>query len=94
MKAYRLSAWPDLDGPYQRIGYRRMVSDMSQRCMTLAQLAAVSGHPRHEVRSFLQMLEARGCLSHRDHAQEDSLFDSLRPLGGWLRRALTAEQRR
>ena len=49
MKEYRLSAWPDLDASHERMAYRRMLSDMSQRHVTLAQLCARSGLPRHEV---------------------------------------------
>jgi hypothetical protein len=88
MKEYRLAAWPDLAAPYHRTAYRRMLSDMSQRYASCAQLAARSGLGRHEVRRFIEMLEAHGLLSQRDGAEADSLFGSLRPFGGWLRRAL------
>jgi hypothetical protein len=91
MKAYRLSAWPDLDAAHRRIGYRRMMSDMSQRFVTLEQLATSSGLSRHEVREFIRLLDGKGILSSQDHAAPDSLFGSLRPLGGWLRRALGPE---
>jgi hypothetical protein len=90
MKEYRLAAWPQLRPPFDKIAYRRMLSDMSHRHMTLAQLVDCSGIRRHEVRSFIDMLEARGLVSHREAASPDSLFGSLRPLGGWLRRALAA----
>ena len=58
--------------------------------MTVAQLAECSGIRRHEVRVFLEMLDGRELISEREALVPDSLFDSLRPLGGWLRRALTA----
>ncbi len=90
MKEYRLVAWPQLRAPFDRIAYRRMLSDMSHRHMSLTQLVECSGVRRHEVRSFLDMLEARNLLAERDSAAVDSLFGSLRPLGGWLRRALAA----
>jgi hypothetical protein len=90
MKEYRLVAWPQLRPPFDRIAYRRMLSDMSHRHMTLAQLAECSGIRRHEVRAFLDMLEARELIAARDALVPDSLFGSLRPLGGWLRRAWTA----
>jgi len=90
MKEYRLAAWPQLRAPFDKIAYRRMLSDMSHRHMTLAQLAECSGIRRHEVRSFIDMLEARGLIAQREATSPDSLFGSLRPLGGWLRRALAA----
>ena len=88
MKEYRLAAWPQLRAPFDRIAYRRMLTDMSHRHVSLAQLSESSGIRRHEVRSFLEMLDARGLIAQRDVADPDSLFGSLRPLGGWLRRAL------
>ncbi|WP_235580490.1 hypothetical protein [Rhizobacter sp. Root404] len=60
--------------------------------MTLAQLAECSGIRRHEVRAFLEMLEGRDLIATREALVPDSLFGSLRPLGGWLRRALAATQ--
>ena len=90
MKEYRLAAWPDLAAPYHRTAYRRLLSDMSHRHVSLAQLAATSGLARHEVRQFIEMLESHGLIAQREAAPADSLFGSLRPLGGWLRRALAA----
>lgn len=88
MKEYRLAAWPDLAAPYHRTAYRRMLSDMSHRYVSLAKLAAMSGLGRTEVRQFVEMLDGHGLISQREGVQADSLFGSLRPLGGWLRRAL------
>lgn len=90
MKEYRLAAWPQLRHPFDKIAYRRMLSDMSHRFMTLPQLVECSGIRRQQVRSFLEMLEARGLIAEREAEPVDSLFGSLRPLGGWIRRALTA----
>lgn len=90
MKEYRLVAWPQLRAPFDRIAYRRMLSDMSHRHMTLAQLVECSGIRRHEVRTFIDMLESRQLIATREAPIADSLFGSLRPLGGWLRRALAA----
>lgn len=89
MKEYRLAAWPQLRAPFDRIAYRRMLSDMSHRHMTLAQLVEASGVRRQEVRVFIEMLDAKGLIAERDVSAPDSLFGSLRPLGGWLRRALS-----
>jgi hypothetical protein len=88
MKEYRLAAWPDLAAPYHRIAYRRMLSDMSHRYVSIARLVATTGLGRNEVRNFIQMLEGHGLLWEREGAEADSLFGSLRPLGGWIRRAL------
>jgi hypothetical protein len=92
MKEYRLAAWPELAPPYHRTAYRRMLSDMSHRFVTLPQLSETSGLKRQEVRAFMSMLEARGLLVEREGVVEpESLFGSLRPLGGWLRRAISSE---
>jgi hypothetical protein len=88
MKEYRLTGWPDLAAPYHRTAYRRMLSDMSHRYVSQAQLAARSGLGRNDVRLFIEMLETHGLLAQREAAETDSLFGSLRPLGGWLRRAV------
>jgi hypothetical protein len=88
MKEYRLAAWAELPAPYHRTAYRRMLSDMSNRYMSAPQLAAASGLRRPEVQQFLDMLDGRGLLVDRDLFAPDSMFDSLRPLGGWLRKAL------
>lgn len=65
-----------------------MLNDMSHRHLTIAQLIDCSGARRHQVRSFLEMLDAEGLIDERDVEAPDSLFGSLRPLGGWLRRTL------
>jgi len=88
MKEYRLSAWPDLDPSYERTAYRRMLSDMSQRHVTLAQLSVRSGLARHEVIEFVGMLVGRGLVIQREAPRKDLLSATLRPLGGWLRRAI------
>jgi hypothetical protein len=90
MKEYRLLAWAELPAPYHRMAYRRMLTDLSHRYMTLAQLVSASGLKRQEVREFLDMLEGRDLLIDRELFASDSVFDSLRPLGGWIRKALTA----
>ena len=64
-----------------------MLSDMSHRHVTLVQLVESSGMRRQEVRVFIEMLDSKGLIAERDVANRDSLFGSLRPLGGWLRRA-------
>ena len=88
MKEYRLIAWADLPAPYHRTAYRRMLTDLSHRHMSMAQLVACSGIRRQEVKQFLDMLDAQGLLNEREVVVADSVFDSLRPLGGWIRKAL------
>ena len=93
MKQYKLAAWPDLPATFHRTSYRRMLSDMSHRYVTVQQLMASSGSTRMEVRLFLQTLAERGLLREREViGEDDSLFGSLLPLG-WIRRALTGQER-
>jgi hypothetical protein len=86
MKEYKLCAWPDLPPTFHRTSYRRMLSDMSHRYLTVQQLMATSGATRLEVRLFLQMLAERGLVAERE--AERSTFAGF---GGWLRRALQGE---
>jgi hypothetical protein len=88
MKEFKLTAWPELPAPYQRIAYRRMLSDMSHRFVTAQQLCESSGASKLEVRVFLQMLSERGLLHERDHEESSGL---LGPLGGWIRRTFNGE---
>ena len=91
MKEFKLTAWPELPAPYHRTVYRRMLSDMSHRYMSVQQLVLASGASRLDVRLFLQMLGERGMLRERE-GEPDSIFDSLRPIGDWFRRALTGAE--
>lgn len=91
MKEYRLAAWPQLRAPFDRIAHRRILSNMSHRYLSLAQMVDDSGLRRQDVRAFLEMLVTQGLVSQREATTvPDSLFGSLRPLGGWLRRAWSA----
>jgi DNA-binding IclR family transcriptional regulator len=87
MKEFKLSAWPDLPAPYQRMTYRRMLSEMSLRYVSVPQLITSSGASRTEARTLLQLLAERGLLDERD-APRGSLRAALRPLAAWLRRAI------
>ena len=87
MKEYKLAAWPELSAPYHRTVFRRMLSDMSHRYMTLGALVLSSGASKLEVRNFLQMLDEKGLLLERE-TEADSFLDSLRPVGEWVRRTL------
>jgi len=92
MKEYRLAAWPELAPPYHRTGYRRILSDMSQRFVSVSQLVQRSSLKRQEVRTFLVLLASHGVLIEREGAEPVSLFGSLRPLGAWIRRNTTTTQ--
>jgi hypothetical protein len=86
MKQYRLLAWPELHPEHNRIAYRRLLSDMSQRHVTIAQMADTSGLRRNAVRDFVDSLITKGVVEVRDAEAPDSFFGSLKPLGGWIRR--------
>ncbi len=87
MKEYRLLAWPDLKGDYARIAYRRALSEMSQRYLSLAKLVEISGLKKGEARALIDMLDGKAVIAERDTSAPDSFFDSISPLG-WLRRAM------
>jgi hypothetical protein len=91
MKQYRLAAWPQLRPAFDKIAYRRMLSAMSLRHVSVAQLVEASGLRRQEVQQFLDTLAAERLLSERGADEPDSLFG---PLGGWLRRAFDPHARR
>ena len=86
VKEYRLAAWPHLYPPFDRIAHRRMLTDMSHRHVSMAQLTTASGMRPHEVREFLSMLESRGLVTQREASIAEPLPGPLRPLGDWLRR--------
>lgn len=88
MKEYRLRSWPELAAPFTGTAYRRMLSDMSHRYMSMAQLMTSGGVRRQEVRQFLDSLHSRGLLTERELFVSDTLLDSVRPLGDWIRRKL------
>ena len=89
MKEYRLTSWPELAPPYHSTAYRRIVSDLSSRFLSLTQLTERSGLKRSKVRKFVEMLDARHLLMARESLTPEAQFWSLRPLSGWLKRALS-----
>ena len=86
MKEYRLTSWPELAAPFQGSAYRRMLSDMSHRYVSMSQLMSSSGVRRQDVRQFLDSLDSRGLLVEWELFVSDTLLDSVRPLGDWIRR--------
>ena len=91
MKEFKLASWPDLPAPYHRTVYRRMLSDMSHRYLSMPQLSVSSGATKLEVRTFVQMLSERGLLRERE-GEQDAFLDSLRPIGEWIRRTITGSE--
>jgi hypothetical protein len=80
MKHYKLSAWPDLPVAYRRTAYHRVLHEMSQRYMTLPQLAQASGLTPANVSTFLGVLADHGALIERGRDDPDSLFGTLQTL--------------
>ena len=91
MKEFKLAAWPDLPPPYHRTVFRRMLSDMSHRYMSVPQLTLSSGATKLEVRMFMQMLNERGLLRERE-GESESIFDSLRPISDWFKRTVQGDE--
>ena len=91
MKLFKLTAWPELQAPYHRTAYRRMLCDMSHRFVSLQHLVSVSGLGKFEVRQFIDMLDGNGLICERQDREPDSIFDSLKPIGAWIFNALTTE---
>lgn len=93
MKQYKLAAWPEVPATYHRTVYRRMLSDMSHRYMSISALVLSSGASKIEVRQFLQTLDDMGVLVDREE-DSDSFFDTtIRPVGDWLRTVFGADQK-
>jgi hypothetical protein len=89
-KEYRLASWPELSPAHHLTAYRRMLGEMSQRYMSMAQLVESSGLRRPEVKHFLDTLEASGKLMAREACAVTAKaprMGSLRLVGAWLRRA-------
>jgi hypothetical protein len=93
MKQYKLAAWPEMPAQYHRTVYRRMLSDMSHRYMSVSSLVLSSGASRVEVRQFLNSLDDMGVLVDREE-ESDSFFDTtIRPVGDWLKTVFGADQK-
>jgi hypothetical protein len=90
MKHFKLSGWPDLPPAYRRTAYRRVLHEMSQRFMTLAQLSHASGLGTPQLNAFLGVLSEHGVLIERGEAEPDSLFGALQTL---VRRRQPAQHR-
>lgn len=68
MKEYKLLSWPDLPSEFRRTGYRRLLSELSQRHVGESTLMRRDGLRPAEVRALLQFLSQRDLLDVREAA--------------------------
>lgn len=94
MKEYRLVSLPDLGSSFDKIAFRRILSDLSHRHLSFSELVRSSGLRRQEVRRLLDALDALALLESRecetDFSAPASLWDSLLETPERLRRALNS----
>jgi hypothetical protein len=87
MKEYKLSGWPELPATFQRTAYQRMLHQMSQGYVPMAQLVRISGLGRDAVRQFLRLLGSHGVLEERTQPSAPrAVLVATRGLA-WLKRA-------
>ena len=85
MKQYKLNAWPELPPRLQRTASRRALSELSQRFVSVKDLARSSGASTREVDELVRWLSDQGLLMSRDAPQSvKSAVVGGRRDGGWL----------
>ncbi len=93
MKEYKLVSLPHRIHSFDRIVFRRILSDLSHRHLTFAELVTSSGLKRQEVRKFLLALQSHGLLEERDceldFSSPPAFWGWLLQAPSWLRRTLT-----
>ncbi len=93
MKEYKLVSLPELNSSFDKVVFRRMLSDLSHRHLTFVELVKESGLRRQEVRTFLDMLQGHGLLEERecsrDFSPTEGLLETFRQTPDWLRRAFS-----
>lgn len=72
MKQYKLTAWPDLSPRFQKTTMRRVVSELSQRFVSVRDLARSSGASVRDVEELVAKLEKDGMLMTRAMPQSVS----------------------
>ncbi len=77
MKQYKLTAWPELPPKLQRTQNRRVVSELSQRFVSVRDLARSSGSSTREVDELIVWLQSKDLLMMRDAPQ------AVKAGGGW-----------
>ena len=65
MKQYKLTAWPELPPRFQKTTMRRVVSELSQRFVSVRDLARSSGASIRDVEELIAKLEKDGMLMTR-----------------------------
>jgi len=65
MKQYKLTAWPELSPRFQNTTMRRVVSELSQRFVSVRDVARSSGASARDVEELLAKLEKDGMLMTR-----------------------------
>jgi len=65
MKQYKLTAWPDLPPRFQKTTMRRVVSELSQRFVSVRDLARSSGANARDVEELIAKLDRDGMLMTR-----------------------------
>ena len=77
MKQYKLTAWPDLTPRFQSTAMRRVVSELSQRFVSVRDLARSSGAAGRDIEELISKLEKDGMLMTRAMPQ------SVNQTGSW-----------
>ena len=72
MKQYKLIAWPELPARFQKTTMRRVVSELSQRFVSVRDLARSCGAAARDVEELLAKLEKDGMLMSRATPQSVS----------------------
>ena len=87
MKQYKLTAWPDLPPRFQKTTMRRVVSELSQRFVSVRDLARSSGASARDVEELISRLEKDGMLMTRADAAVRQPVRRLAPVVAGGRRA-------
>lgn len=77
MKQYKLTAWPDLTPRFQSTAMRRVVSELSQRFVSVRDLARSSGAAGRDIEELVAKLDKDGMLMTRATPQ------SVNQAGAW-----------
>ena len=89
MKQYKLTAWPDLSPRFQKTTMRRVVSELSQRFVSVRDLARSCGAAARDIEDLLAKLEKDGMLMTRATPQSVNRHWSGRTSAWISRRAST-----
>jgi hypothetical protein len=65
MKQYKLTAWPDLSPRFNTTAMRRVVSELSQRFVTVRDLSRSCGASARDIEELIARLERDGMIMAR-----------------------------